>query len=126
MAKAYSVDLRKKVIDLINEGQSKVFISKVFKIDTKTIYNWLKIYKVKQTLEPNTKYNKRPSTIDLERLEKYIINNPSKTLKQIGKEFNCSYVAIFKRLKQLGYSFKKNDSYILKETKKREGYLWKK
>ena len=126
MAKAYSVDLRKKVIDLINDGKSKVFISKVLKISTKTIYNWIQKYKETNTLEPSTKNNKRPSIVDLERLEKYIIKNPSKTLKQIGKEFNCSYVAIFKRLKQLGYSFKKNDSFTLKEMKKSGEYSWKK
>ena len=41
MIMAYSIDLRKRVLDFINNGGSKVAAKRTFGISRRTIYNWL-------------------------------------------------------------------------------------
>ena len=44
MAKAYSLDLRQRVFDLLSKGKSKLFIEETLGITTKTILKWQKRY----------------------------------------------------------------------------------
>ncbi len=46
MVKAYSLDLREKVISFISGGKCKREASKVFSIGEDTIYRWLRLYKI--------------------------------------------------------------------------------
>ena len=39
----YSIDLRKKVIEYLKKGKSKVEASKVFGVTRQTIYNWIRL-----------------------------------------------------------------------------------
>ena len=41
MIMAYSTDLRKRVLDFINNGGSKAAAKRTFGISRRTIYNWL-------------------------------------------------------------------------------------
>ena len=42
MIMAYSTDLRKRVLDFINNGGSKAAAERTFCVSRRTIYNWLK------------------------------------------------------------------------------------
>lgn len=61
-----------------------------------------------------------------EDLRFFIENNVNATLKEIGKNFNVSDVAILKRLRNMGYSYKKKRWGIKKGMKKRESSSFKK
>ena len=41
MIMAYSTDLRKRVLDFINNGGSKAAAERTFCVSRRTIYNWL-------------------------------------------------------------------------------------
>jgi len=51
MAKAYSLDLRKKVINALKEGHTITKVSKTFKIARRTIYDWQERLKEGKPLE---------------------------------------------------------------------------
>ena len=82
MARAYSIDLRDKVISFVFQGKSKREASRVFGIGEDTIYRWLRRHKV-GTLAPK-KRTKYPQKVSSERLLSYVEQNPDHTLKEIG------------------------------------------
>lgn len=56
--------------------------------------------------------------VDPQALLEYVKSHPEQTLKQIGAHFNVTDVAIFQRLRKLGYSYKKKPSPMRKPMKK--------
>lgn len=53
MAKSYSVDLRKRVVDAVQQGKlTQVEAAAQFQVSTRTLYNWLKRLEEASTLEP--------------------------------------------------------------------------
>lgn len=106
MANSYSLDLRKKVMQFIQDGHSKVEACKVFNIGKSTLFSWFRKLKQHGTLEaqkPKTGQRK----IDLEKLTVAVKNHPDKTLKEHAKDFNVSIFGIWKSLKKLGITLKK-------------------
>ncbi|MDR1891139.1 MAG: transposase [Puniceicoccales bacterium] len=101
MAKACSLDLRERVMEYLEKGRTQAETAEVFHLDRKTIYRWIK-RKEKGMLAASKNNIRKPKKIDLEKLRLYIINNPDKTLGQIGREFGVSGIAILYRISQLG------------------------
>ena len=52
MAKAYDYDLRKRVINLINKGKKRRFISQLLNVSVPTIDRWIAIYKNTGVMNP--------------------------------------------------------------------------
>ncbi|MBL0941927.1 MAG: helix-turn-helix domain-containing protein [Alphaproteobacteria bacterium] len=89
MARAYSEDLRKKVISHIMSGCSKREAAKVFKIGEATVYNWLRLYKAGSLqAKRRTDY---PRKVDEQKLRDYVKQNPDHTLKQIGQALDLKF-----------------------------------
>ena len=51
MAKAYSLDLRERVFDLLAKGKSKLFIEETLGVATKTILKWQRHYEKTGSIE---------------------------------------------------------------------------
>ena len=51
---AYSIDLRKKVIKYIEEGNSQQSATKIFSLNKATVNRWCQRYKKKVTLIPES------------------------------------------------------------------------
>jgi transposase len=124
MGKAYSLDLREKVISFISRGKSKRESSKVFTIGEDTIYRWLRLHKAKN-LAPK-KYKEYPRKIADEVLQDYIEKNPDHTLKEIGQSVGLHSSKIWKYLKRLGITRKKRQLFIQNAVKQKEQNLKKK
>jgi transposase len=52
---SYSINLRKKVIDYVNEGGSKASASKIFEVSQPIIYRWLKKFCLGDLSDPKPK-----------------------------------------------------------------------
>ena len=115
----YSLDLRKRVIKYIKDGNSVKKTSKIFGISIRTIFNWKKLSKL-SNLEPKNNKIRKPQKINPESLKLYIETNPEQTLEQIAKYFKTSIPAIFYRIKELNFVYKKKNFSIKKEMKKGE------
>ncbi len=84
MAKAYSLDLRQRVFDLLARGKSKLFIEETLGVATKTIVKWQKRYEETGSMERIIPTITRPRKVNYKKAQKFIEKNPDKTLKEIG------------------------------------------
>lgn len=100
----YSIDLRKKVLDYIDGGASKVDAEKTFKISRRTIQKWLK----RGTLEPTPRTHWQ-GKINKKDLVKYVENNPNTTLFECAKKFGVKISSISNMLKKLKIVKKNNE-----------------
>lgn len=86
--------------------------SKIFRINRQTIYNWISIKEETGQLEAKSGYQKGHShkIKDLEILEKFLLENPDKTLNQLSLLWSekISGWTLGKWIRKLGYTYKKN------------------
>jgi len=115
----YSEDLRKKVINYLNKGKSQKEASEVFGIHKNTVFRWNVRYITEGSYSARVRLG-RKSNIDHKAIELFVIENPDKTLSEIGKEFLISGWHVSRILKKLGFSYKKKPSHTWKLVKKSE------
>lgn len=113
MARAYTLDLREKVISFINRGGGRREASKLFSIGEDTIYRWIRRNK-SGDLAPKKRTDFR-TKVPLETLRKYVEDNPDHTLKEIGLAVNLSGSKVWKHLKRLNLTRKKRPRSIRSE-----------
>ena len=128
MAVPYSVDLRKRVIAEAEKGElSKNQISAMFKVDLKTIYNWIEAKKLSGSIEPKSGYQKGHShkITDIEKFKAFIAENPNSSLVELSEKWgNISRTAIGNMLHKIGYTVKKNNGVIKNATTRKEQNTW--
>jgi transposase len=93
MTKSYSNDLRKKVVEYLEEGNSYNNASIIFKISVSALGRWYRKYKQ----EGNYIGKKRGGSkrrIDIDELEKYVKDNENMTLKKAAQKFDVSIFTI--------------------------------
>lgn len=122
---AYSIDLRERVLDYIDEGHTKDEAALIFKVNSRSIYRWQRLKNSGENIGAKVR-SSSPRKLVPEKVLAVVEANPDATLQEYGQKFNVSSAAIHKAFKRLGITRKKNRSYILKETKKRGEYFKKK
>ncbi len=119
MARPYSVDLRKRVLEYIQKTADKTKASQLFGVGIATIYRWIARKAKTGNVEPsaNKVYKKK---IDDEKLIAYMKQHPDHFLSEIAVHFKTSLQAIFYALQRLKITRKKRLRFTRKETKKPE------
>jgi transposase len=115
--KAYSEDLRKRVLESYEEGEKKGTIIKRFKIGISTLNRWIREYRARGNYKPKQRTEYRKRKFSDEELMKYVEENPSATLEEMANHFKVKISSVWQRLKQLKITRKKKAFYIKKETK---------
>ena len=110
---AYSLDLRKKVINYLENGGSPSEASKIFQVGRASIYRWL------ERVEP-TEVKRRNRKLNWKALEQDIQTNPEARLIDRAKKFGVRPSAISYALKEMKITRKKNNLDIAKETELKE------
>lgn len=116
---AYSYDLRKKALDYIDKGGSKVQAGQIFGVTVQTLINWVK-RKNQGKLAPNTTRNRNPQKLETEKLKAYIEKHPDKYLREIAEEFGVTITAVFYACKRLKITLKKRNPSIRKGMRGKE------
>ncbi|MGL5784037.1 MAG: IS630 transposase-related protein [Alphaproteobacteria bacterium] len=116
MAKAYSLDLRQKVISFIAQGGRKREAAKIFGIGEDTVYRWLRRHK-SGTLVAK-KRTHFPTKVPLERLVHHVKEHGDHTLHEIGKALGLSPSKVWKHLKRLGITRKKRSRFMQSAARK--------
>ena len=106
MAKAYSLDLRERVVEHVKRHGNKKAASKLYRLHRGTIDKWLEYDREYKSLVPRKPTGRR-SGVDGVKLAEYINKHPDHYLREIAEEFGVSYVAIHNALKRLKISRKK-------------------
>lgn len=108
MAKAYGIDLRIKIINLVNIKKISITeVARLMNIRRSTIYLWLK----RPSLEESPRPGKTSSFTKLEALKAFVLKNPSSTAIQMAQHFKSTASIMYAALKKIGFSFKKK-SYL--------------
>ena len=105
MARAYTLDLREKVISFIDRGGSKRDAAQAFNIGEDTVYRWIRRKK-----EGNLAAKKRTdfsTKVPVETLRQYVTDHPDHTLKEISEAVCLSMSKVWKHLKRMGLTRKK-------------------
>jgi hypothetical protein len=94
MVRPYSVDLRKRVLEYIEETKDKTKASQLFKVRIATIYRWIARKTQTGNLEPSPSkaYKKK---IDDQKLITYLEEHPDHFLSEIAAHFRTTLQAIF-------------------------------
>jgi len=119
MCRAYSVDLRTRVLDYLKRNNDKKAASELFQIGIATVYRWARRQKDKGHIEPCYReyvYRKLDYTV----LKKYVEDHADAFLSEIAAHFSVTEQAIFYALKKLKITRKKRTSFTKNEMKKNE------
>lgn len=102
---AYSVDLRKRVVEFVLSGGSKAEASRRYQISLWCVNDWCS----RTSLEPTTSPG-RPRKMDWCTLKIDIQKNPDKLLRERAQEFGVWTNAIWYACGQMKVTRKKNSS----------------
>jgi transposase len=115
--KAYSMDLRKRVLAMCDSGRGTHEVAKVFEVSE----SWIR--RLKQRRREDGRVGARPSggrrhghfdAIRLAQLEQWLQQRSDATLEALRNrvveemELRCSLMAVCRAVKKLGWSLKKN------------------
>lgn len=117
----YSIDLRKKALNYIENGGTWRMASEIFGVTPRTLANWLR-KKKQQDLAPKAR-RPSPSKIDSNKLRRFIQEHPDAYLREIAKEFCSTIQAVFYACKRLKITLKKRYHTTKKEMTKNEESL---
>ena len=105
---AYSVDLRSRVIDFIERGNTQEQASEIFKVGTSTITRWLALLSETGSVEKRP-LNRTAPIYESEKLNAYIEENPGALLKDVANHFGGSVTGAFYALEREKITLKKRD-----------------
>jgi transposase len=109
MARAYSNDLRKRVIGYVARGHTKAEAAREFALGYKTVQRWC--FRQEREGSHQSKPQGRKAgkgKIDKAKLQADVDTYPDATLKARGVRFGVSDVAILHALQRMKITFKKN------------------
>jgi len=124
--KAYSIDLRKRVLAAYDSGTYSLnLVAKQFQVTTRWIQKLRQRRKQEGSIAPKPQNQGRKPAFqgkNLKRLEQFIKAHPDATLEETKQHFsgvvNCSIVAIHQTLKRLDLRYKKNRYVPASKTEK--------
>lgn len=110
MPAAYHIDLRRKVIQAIENGMKISEASRVFGVSRNSIYLWFKRQEATNSLEAATGYHNphNRQIKDLQAFERFMSSHRDWTQREIGAALGVSAKAVGRALKKLGWTRKKN------------------
>ena len=103
---AYSEDLRSRVIDYINQGNSQEKASYIFNVGTSTITRWLTLLSETGSLAKRP-LNRTAPKFESEKLNAYIEENPDALLREVAEHFGGSITGAFYALEREKITLKK-------------------
>jgi len=113
---AYGLDLRRRVINYLDEGHTYKETSELFNVAIRTISNWVSLRKETGSLKA-IPVPRSPHKLKDEDLLEYVKRNPDAYLREIASYFKCGVTSVHDALKRLGVVYKKNKRYIVKGMK---------
>ena len=120
----YSIDLRKRVIQFIEEGGSAIEAAGRFSVTRQTVYNWIKKKQCTGSLKDNAP--RRPwRRLNANEVIVFVESNPDLTLSEFASHFGVGSSTMCEALKRLKITRKKRVCDTKNATNKSEQYFWK-
>jgi transposase len=104
----YGEALRKKAKEFLDQGQKIHHVAARLGISASAVARWKALWKKTGSLMPLAPKRKRVHIPDVEVLKKYVQENPDCSRNDIVEYFKCSGPTASRRMKEAGYTYKKN------------------
>ena len=123
MGVPYSLDLRKRVIEAVDNGMTQVEAARIFNVSRKSICNWLDLSAGTKSLAAKVGYQKGHSNkiVDMDEFNVFVKINRLCSGEQIAdkwrqlKNVAMGSDVVYRALKECGYTFKKRSSVAWKQ-----------
>lgn len=116
----YTMEMKNLFREHKKNGKTLSWITEAMNISINTIKEWSSRLHKGESIEDKRSTNGKQKKFSDESLKTYVAENIHATLKDIGDAFSVSEVAIWKRLKNMHYSYKKKRWHIENETNEEE------
>jgi transposase len=103
----YSADYRKAVVGFKQAGHTFKELRDVFKITSRTYYQWIEILEASGSVKIEIKRTRR-GKIDPDALKKAVEEKPDAYLRELSKMFDCSPSSVYRRLASLVWGIMEN------------------
>jgi transposase len=123
MGKAYSKDLRKRVIEYIEEGNNYTSASSRYNISRETARKWHIRYKTEGHYDQKPRKGKKSRIIRTE-FENYVKLHSGATLAQIGSHFKMTARSVHYYMEKFGFVYKKKSLAIWKQRHGKEENIY--
>jgi len=104
--KAYSLDLRERIVRFVEQGHSKAEAARFFNVCWRTVLRYCQKQEDGESLAPKPRPGRKKKFTD-DALQQEVKAFPSATLKDYAKTLKASHVAVWKRLGKLKITRKK-------------------
>jgi len=104
--KAYPIEIRTRVVNYVKCGGAVVGAMEKYEVGRDTVYRWLRLDNA-GALEPKKSWG-RWRKIDPEKLRAQTHSRCDDTLEELGQELGASASGIFRALRRLKITLKKN------------------
>ena len=99
----YPIELRERIVEFVNGGGSKAEASRRFKVCRMSVHRYVGA----GNLSPRPQGGS-PKRFACEKLRQAVREKPSATLEEYAKVLGVSHSAVWKRLRQMAITLKKN------------------
>jgi transposase len=129
MAKPYSGDLRESVVRAVRSGRSCAEVAEIFRISKRSVERYVALWRSSGHVASHAKFGGHMKPL-LEKnasdVESLIKEEPDATLEELrealaARKIKVGTATIFRFLKRLGYSNKKNGIWCRAEEARRSG-----
>ena len=125
MPKIYSIDLRERVLQSLDEGLSKMAAHRTFRVSRSTIEHWLALRAQTGSVRPCASRAGRPSWLRGEIFRAFVCRHADATLDEMVQAWqhetgvSLSDMAFSRALRALGWTRKKRVGVSASATKRR-------
>jgi len=124
---AHAIEVRTRAVELLNEGYTQEFVSKILKVGMTSLKRWKKIIDSGGTISVNyDTTNRSAPKLNKEELLAYFEKNNDALLKEAAANFNCTPQAVFYACERYKITYKKKNLHTKNVTNRNATNLGKK
>ena len=116
---SYSQEFREFVVGKIHGGMSRSSAMDFFNISRDSVYKWMKKHKETGSVLDIKRKQYKTRKISSQRLLEEIETRSDATLQELAEHFSCTHVAVWRRLKNLKITRKKNHTLCREKRRKK-------
>ena len=122
----YTKDFKLAVIKFNAKGNSLKKTADTFSIGVNTVSMWKRLFNSKKSLERKVQNREKSRKITPEKIEQLLKSKHDIDQTEMAIALGCTNQSISTALKKFGYTGKKNENPITKQTSRSDSYIWTK
>jgi len=122
----YTKDFKIAVIKFNAKGNSLKQTAQTFSVGVDTVSRWKRLFKNEQSLERKSQERTHLRKITPEKIEALLKSKYDMNQNEMADALKCTTQSVSTALKKFGYTGKKNENPITKQTSRSATIIWQK